>query len=62
MIEGDVEIDRLELEIDDLCLELLARQQPMAGDLRFITTAMKITPIWSGSPTTRSTSASGPWS
>jgi len=41
---GDHEIDTLELEIDDLCLEILARYQPMARDLRFITTAMKITP------------------
>ena len=32
---GDHEIDSLELEIDDLCLEILARHQPMARDLRF---------------------------
>lgn len=43
VIAGDVEIDRLELEIDGLCMELLALHQPMARDLRFITTAMKIT-------------------
>ena len=42
VLESDVEIDRLELEIDHLCLELLLLQQPMAGDLRFIATAMKI--------------------
>ena len=35
-------IDRLEVEIDDLCLQILARAQPVAKDLRFITTAMKI--------------------
>jgi phosphate transport system protein len=44
VIEADAAVDRLELEIDDLCLETLARHQPMARDLRFITTAMKITP------------------
>lgn len=44
IIDGDVLVDRLELEIDHLCLETLARQQPMAGDLRFLATAMKITP------------------
>jgi phosphate transport system protein len=44
VIEDDRQIDALELEIDDLCLEVLARNQPMARDLRFITTAMKITP------------------
>jgi phosphate transport system protein len=44
VIAFDSEIDKLELEIDDLCMEVLARHQPMARDLRFITTAMKITP------------------
>jgi phosphate transport system protein len=44
VIERDAEVDRLELEIDEICMELLARNQPMARDLRFITTAMKITP------------------
>lgn len=44
VIEGDAAIDRLELEVDAHCLEVLARNQPMARDLRFITTAMKITP------------------
>ncbi len=43
VIDEDGEIDRLELEIDQLSMELLALQQPFAGDLRFITTAMKIT-------------------
>lgn len=40
--ERDNEIDRLELEIDDLAINLLALQQPMAKDLRFITMAMRI--------------------
>ena len=44
VIQDDSEVDRLELEIDELCMELLALQQPMARDLRFIATAMKITP------------------
>lgn len=44
VVAGDAEIDRMELEIDELCMEVLARNQPMARDLRFITTAMKITP------------------
>ena len=42
VIEDDADVDRLELEIDQLALELLALQQPMARDLRFITTALKI--------------------
>ena len=32
----------LEVEIDELCLKLLALHQPAASDLRFITTALKI--------------------
>jgi len=39
----DKVIDRLEIDIDDRCLRLLALQQPMARDLRFITAALKIT-------------------
>ena len=39
----DKVIDRLELDLDDRCLRLLALQQPMARDLRFITAALKIT-------------------
>ncbi|MEZ4220247.1 MAG: phosphate signaling complex protein PhoU [Polyangiaceae bacterium] len=38
----DVEVDRLELEIDELCLRILAKRQPVASDLRFITTTMKL--------------------
>jgi phosphate transport system protein len=36
VIDGDQEIDSLEVEIDRLCLRLLALEQPMAIDLRFI--------------------------
>ncbi|MFQ5656509.1 MAG: phosphate signaling complex protein PhoU [Candidatus Methylomirabilales bacterium] len=42
VIEGDHEVNRLELEIDDLCIRLLALRQPAARDLRFITTGLKI--------------------
>ena len=42
VINEDDEVDTLELEIDELCLEILATEQPVASDLRFITTAMKI--------------------
>ena len=42
IIDDDDKVDKLELEIDDICFEILAREQPVASDLRFITTAMKI--------------------
>ncbi|MFA5157360.1 MAG: phosphate signaling complex protein PhoU [Candidatus Omnitrophota bacterium] len=42
VISADSRIDELELVIDEKCIDLIARYQPMAGDLRFITTGMKI--------------------
>jgi len=42
VIDSDVEMDRLELAIDEKCLDLIVLHQPMAGDLRFITTAIKL--------------------
>ena len=39
---GDEEVNALQIEIDDRCIKLLALQQPMASDLRLITSAMKI--------------------
>ncbi len=42
VVERDSDIDALEMEIDERALQLLARQQPMARDLRFIAMAMKI--------------------
>jgi len=41
-IRNDHQIDTLEMEIDELCLQVLARRQPVASDLRFITTALKL--------------------
>ena len=42
VIDDDVNIDRLELRIDEKCIDLIARYQPMAKDLRLIATGMKI--------------------
>ena len=42
VIESDPKVDAAELEIDHLCLNLLALRQPAASDLRFIATALKI--------------------
>lgn len=44
VIDADSAIDRMELEIDQLTIELIAMMQPAAVDLRFVATAMKITP------------------
>ena len=42
VVENDLPINQLDVEIDEACLHLLALHQPTAGDLRFITTIMKI--------------------
>ena len=41
-IEADEEIDRQERIIEDLCLKLLLQQQPVAKDLRLISSALKM--------------------
>jgi phosphate transport system protein len=43
VIEADRELDRMELDLEAAALELLALQQPMARDLRFIVSAIKVT-------------------
>ncbi len=40
--EGDLEVNRMEVEIDERCRRILALRQPAASDLRLITTALKI--------------------
>jgi phosphate transport system protein len=42
VIDNDVNVDKLELVVDEKCIDLIARHQPMAHDLRVITTGMKI--------------------
>lgn len=43
IIERDHEVNRLDVDIDDLCIRMLALHQPAGRDLRFITTGLKIT-------------------
>ena len=42
VIENDHQVNTLDVEIDEMALDALARFQPVAKDLRFVTTAMKI--------------------
>jgi phosphate transport system protein len=42
VIESDKEIDRLEVELEEECLKVLALHQPVAVDLRFIVAILKI--------------------
>ncbi|HUY20515.1 MAG TPA: phosphate signaling complex protein PhoU [Candidatus Binataceae bacterium] len=43
VIERDAEVNRMDIETDGRCINLLALHQPAASDLRFITTGLKIT-------------------
>lgn len=42
VIDNDRRVNALDVEVDEACLRLLALYQPAARDLRFVTTAMKI--------------------
>ena len=42
MIAFDRKINQMEVDIDELCMLILARRQPVASDLRFITMALKL--------------------
>lgn len=42
VIDGDIEIDHMEVDVEEECLKILALYQPVAVDLRFIITALKI--------------------
>lgn len=42
VIDGDDDIDRQEREIESLCLNILLTQQPVASDLRRVSSAMKM--------------------
>jgi phosphate transport system protein len=42
VIEGDHEVNEMYLELESDCVDLLALQQPVAGDLRFIAASFKI--------------------
>lgn len=42
VIDSDIEIDQMEVKVEEDCLKILALHQPVAIDLRFIITALKI--------------------
>src|SRR5712691_9521007 len=42
VIDRDRQVNAYDVEIDEKCVELLALHQPTAGDLRFLTTTLKI--------------------
>lgn len=42
VVELDMKIDMLEVDVEEECLKILALHQPVAGDLRFVVTVLKI--------------------
>lgn len=42
VIAGDHEIDAIERDLDERCIDLLARQQPVARDLRIVVSALRM--------------------
>ena len=53
VIEQDTVLNQLEAKIHNECIELLARYQVVAGDLRFIASTLKSPTIWNASVTMR---------
>jgi phosphate transport system protein len=43
IIEQDLNVNRMDIDLEEMCLQFLALHQPVAGDLRLITATMKIT-------------------
>ena len=58
VLENESLINAAEREIDELAFDLLAMQQPMAGDLRSFSPLQKSTPTWRESATSPLTSPS----
>lgn len=42
IIKNDIEVDHKEIEIEEECLKILALYQPLAGDLRYVITCLKV--------------------
>ena len=42
VLDGDLRVDRTEVEIEEDCLKVLAMYQPVSGDLRYVATVLKV--------------------
>lgn len=45
VLDHDDAIDAIELEIDEVCMDVLALRPPVAGDLRFVMTCARVAPV-----------------
>lgn len=45
VLEHDDEVDQLEIEVDRMCIDIIALRQPAARDLRFVISVAKMAPV-----------------
>jgi phosphate transport system protein len=45
VLANDDEVDRLEVEVDRMCIDIIALRQPAARDLRFVISVAKMAPV-----------------
>ncbi len=45
VLDNDDQVDRLEVEIDRQCIDIIALRQPAARDLRFVISVAKMAPV-----------------
>lgn len=61
VIEGDKNVNMMEVAIDEACVRIIAKRQPTASDLRLVMAIIKPSPSWSVLVTLRIKSAAPRW-
>lgn len=61
VIEGDKNVNMMEVAIDEACVRIIAKRQPTASDLRLVMVISKPLPSWSVLATWRTKSAVLHW-
>ena len=61
VIDGDKQVNMMEVAIDEACVRIIAKRQPTASDLRLVMAIIKTSPSWNVSATSRIKSAAPRW-
>lgn len=61
VVEGDHQVNMMEVAIDEACVRIIAKRQPTASDLRLVMAIIKPSPNWSALVTWRIKSAVPRW-
>ncbi|SUH18929.1 phosphate transport system regulatory protein [Salmonella enterica subsp. enterica] len=61
VVEGDHQVNMMEVAIDEACVRIIAKRQPTASDLRLVMAIIKPSPNWSALATWRIKSAVLRW-